>query len=55
MSRFRREVRMERMLHLLDALFGLNLSDEEGEALAAELGSDCPSSGGPASAGLRAR
>ena len=30
------------MLRLLDALFGLNLSDEDGEALAAELGSDCP-------------
>ena len=35
------------MLRLLDALFGLNLSDKDGEALAAELGSDCPSSGGP--------
>jgi 4-diphosphocytidyl-2-C-methyl-D-erythritol kinase len=30
------------MLRLLDALFELNLSDEDGEALAAELGSDCP-------------
>jgi 4-diphosphocytidyl-2-C-methyl-D-erythritol kinase len=30
------------MLRLLDALFGLNLNDNDGEALAAELGSDCP-------------
>ena len=30
------------MLRLLDTLFGLNLSDKDGEALAAELGSDCP-------------
>ena len=30
------------MLRLLDALFGLKLSDEDGEALAAEIGSDCP-------------
>lgn len=30
------------MLRLLDALFNLNLSDQDGEALAAELGSDCP-------------
>ena len=35
------------MLRLLDALFGLNLSDEDGEALAAELGSIAHSSGGP--------
>ena len=30
------------MLRLLDALFNLSLTNEEGEALAAELGSDCP-------------
>lgn len=30
------------MLRLLDQLFELQLSDAEGEALAAELGSDCP-------------